>query len=314
MSPIAYIGSIRRIVLVVVLLAPAFPARSAPDEFVSLRAQACGGSCYYEIRAFADDRYELRILRVHDSGSPFEEGSLWNGAYRSLTERIARARFDRFRDRYDDGDVCDRFQTDQPETVIAVASEGRSKTVVHDHGCLDFPRRSDLVELENDLALMLDAGNRARQLDERAKATADVAAVLARAVVVELLSLDSSEGRDRHWETMCQGWCFHDWPVLGTTRLTEPGEVATVREELGRWLAAPEPEAVALCFSPRHGVRVREGEHVYDFVVCYECGELDLHVDFSDDAVQKFRAGDQGLLDALFRAHDVPYRPRRDHQ
>lgn len=61
-------------------------------------------------------------------------------------------------------------------------------------------------------------------------------------------------------------------------------------------------------------MRVRDGKHVYDFVICHECGELDLHVDFSEASVQKFHGGDQELFDALFRAHDVPYRPRRERE
>lgn len=298
----------------IAFLAAAFPVASAPEAFVSYSAQGCSGSCYHQLRAFPDDRYELRIFRLEQAEPLLEEGSLPGGTYRASLGRIERAGFDRFSDRYVD-EACATHTTDQSETVIEVLSDkGSRKKVRHDHGCLGFRRRAELVQLENDLALIFDVDNRARLLDERVKATADVSSVLERAGSVELLSLDSGEGRDRHWRTMCQGWCFYGWPVLGTTRLTAPGEIATIRDELGRWLAAPEPEAIALCFSPRHGVRVRDGEHVYDFVICYECGELDLHVDFSEDSVQKFRGGDQEILDALFRAHDVLYPPRRKHE
>jgi hypothetical protein len=33
------------------------------------------------------------------------------------------------------------------------------------------------------------------------------------------------------------------------------------------------------CFSPRHGLRVTWHDHIYDFVICYECKSMLIYVD-----------------------------------
>ena len=35
----------------------------------------------------------------------------------------------------------------------------------------------------------------------------------------------------------------------------------------------------ALCFNPRHGLRIYYKEHLYDFILCYECGGIVFYVD-----------------------------------
>src|SRR5256886_13151649 len=34
--------------------------------------------------------------------------------------------------------------------------------------------------------------------------------------------------------------------------------------------------ALPICFEPRHGIRVRKGERVTDFVICFECDQVQI--------------------------------------
>jgi hypothetical protein len=84
-----------------------------------------------------------------------------------------------------------------------------------------------------------------------------------------------------------------------------------VTNELASWLAAPEPEAVAMCFNPRHAVRVLTPKHTYDFIVCFECGHAEVYVDSSTTpAADLFRSSDQDAWDALLSSAKVKLAPR----
>ncbi|MCB1211418.1 MAG: hypothetical protein KDK97_18980 [Verrucomicrobiales bacterium] len=71
---------------------------------------------------------------------------------------------------------------------------------------------------------------------------------------------------------------FHDYPILGQTKVVVTPELKTVittLDEAGRHWGG----AVAMCFNPRHGIRVIKGGKTYDLVICYECMAADLYAD-----------------------------------
>src|SRR5437867_3890226 len=62
---------------------------------------------------------------------------------------------------------------------------------------------------------------------------------------------------------------FHGFKILGQTTLAgEPRATAeaALRAAFERWNGA-----FAACFNPRHAIRVKAGEAVFDFVICFEC-------------------------------------------
>ena len=68
---------------------------------------------------------------------------------------------------------------------------------------------------------------------------------------------------------------FHRWKVLGRTTVAD----AATRKRLNDALRAGAREnnnAVALCFNPRHGIRVRQGDSVLDLVICFECLQVEV--------------------------------------
>jgi hypothetical protein len=71
---------------------------------------------------------------------------------------------------------------------------------------------------------------------------------------------------------------FHGWEVIGRTFVREPGQrkklVASLRTGI------EENSGIgAACFRPRHGIRVTEKGKVTDFIICFECYQMQVYVD-----------------------------------
>lgn len=97
------------------------------------------------------------------------------------------------------------------------------------------------------------------------KLPADAAAALNEAPEWELFSLDPCIEEDPDDASR-----FHGWKILGSTQITD----VTTRENLLQSLEASiaaNPGMAALCFAPRHGIRVKYKEQQHDFVICFEC-------------------------------------------
>jgi len=64
--------------------------------------------------------------------------------------------------------------------------------------------------------------------------------------------------------------------VLGSQSVSNAEALRQVVNELNaaaeRW-----DGAVAMCFNPRHGIRVKSGDKNYDMLICYECSQVYLY-------------------------------------
>jgi hypothetical protein len=67
---------------------------------------------------------------------------------------------------------------------------------------------------------------------------------------------------------------LHGFKVLGHAVLD--GSAAIDAAAAFRTAVAADNDAVAACFDPRHALRVVVGEHVYDLLLCYACGQLEV--------------------------------------
>ena len=61
----------------------------------------------------------------------------------------------------------------------------------------------------------------------------------------------------------------------------------------------------AMCFEPRHGVRVSDGKATFDFVICYECRRL-LCCEGEKTVAYIGAGGTSKTLDAFLLAVHVP--------
>ena len=96
---------------------------------------------------------------------------------------------------------------------------------------------------------------------------------------------------------------LHGRKVLGQTELD--GErrataIAEFKSAVSHW-----DGMIALCFNPRHAIRVTANGHTYDFLLCYECHQLYI---YRDDKLLKElgAAGSPKVLNELLSTAKVP--------
>ena len=95
---------------------------------------------------------------------------------------------------------------------------------------------------------------------------------------------------------------FHGWEIIGRTSIRD--------EEKRKKLVAALKTGVeenqgigAACFRPRHGIRVTEPGKVTDFIICFECFQVQVIVDgLPQKAVLVTRTPEAAFNDALKQA------------
>ncbi len=128
--------------------APA-PARADSDsgDRVVLERGPCFGACpvyTLVLERGGAVRFEGRRF-VADSGVSL--GAVPAGRADSLFREIEAAGFFKFADRYAMGEPgCGRYATDLPVVVVELSLGGRTRRVVHDHGCADAPAALATIE------------------------------------------------------------------------------------------------------------------------------------------------------------------------
>jgi hypothetical protein len=132
-------------------------------------------------------------------------------------------------------------------------------------------------------------------------------AALKKAERLELFSLEPEGGRKpppKGKET------FRGWVVLGKTVVK-----GKARDELVAAFEAGVAESIgtgALCFRPRHGIRVQHGGKTFDFVICFECLQTQIY----DGKGARLRGvlhsdSPQPVFDKVLRDAGVPLAKKR---
>lgn len=96
---------------------------------------------------------------------------------------------------------------------------------------------------------------------------------------------------------------FHKVRILGRTELDGTRSAAAIAEleaAVAGWDGLR-----AACFDPRHALRVTAKGHTYDFLLCYDCHQLEVYRDNKDFA-SLGAAGSPQVLDELLSAAKVP--------
>jgi hypothetical protein len=93
----------------------------------------------------------------------------------------------------------------------------------------------------------------------------------------ELLSLNPDHEARSKGSAGSKGETFHDWPVLGKTKVTE-ADRKRVMEALERGIGENNGMAAA-CFNPRHGIRATKGGKTVELEICFECMSMTIYVD-----------------------------------
>jgi len=134
----------------------------------------------------------------------------------------------------------------------------------------------------------------------------DITQAIGNASSFVLYSLEPGENGARDSEGSCSGLCYFGWPVLGQLNVSEIS-AKSLHLDLTAWVSAPKPEALEMCFNPRHGIRMYANGHTYDFVVCFECKQAKVFKDSSEEPIANlYYNGSQRSWDKLLESGKVP--------
>jgi hypothetical protein len=160
------------------------------------------------------------------------------------------------------------------------------------------PGRSALA-----LLLLTVLGCRSNPADDKIPARARAA--LESGEPFELLSLDPlatmRESRSKQEEAK-SGERFHGWKVLGRAQVRDGHARTRLLTALKQGVGENDGKS-AMCFVPRHGIRVKHDGQVVDFVICFQCFQVQVFVEGAPAdgflvTGSPQRAFDQALRDA----------------
>ncbi len=134
----------------------------------------------------------------------------------------------------------------------------------------------------------------------------DVREAFNKATEFECYSLDPSRVLKKNDKDMY----FHNWKVLGKTTL-KGDDAKKVRAAIDKGRKNSDG-SVALCFNPRHGVRILHGKKTYDLLICYECHSAMIFE--GDQKIGEFLTapGPEKSLNKVLQAANVPLPKQRD--
>lgn len=126
----------------------------------------------------------------------------------------------------------------------------------------------------------------------------------------EQLTLFSIDGRDGpHNDVKYTEEKFHGFPVIGKVEITDAGRRQELVSALKDGMARQPELGPAACFWPRHGLRVVAKGKTVEFVICFECNQVD---EFrGDQRRRKLINGDvQPTFDKPLKDFGVPLAPK----
>jgi hypothetical protein len=100
---------------------------------------------------------------------------------------------------------------------------------------------------------------------------------------------------------------FHGYPVLGKVEIKEADKRKEIMAALKDGMARSDGK-MAKCFWPRHAVRAVEQGKTVDYVICFECYQLQVHLDGTAKTEPTLREP-QSVLNKHLKDAGVPLAP-----
>jgi hypothetical protein len=127
----------------------------------------------------------------------------------------------------------------------------------------------------------------------------DLQAILENAEQFELLSLSPERLQEKPADA------FHGWKVLGKTTVKDAEARKKLVVAFKKGVEANDGIAAA-CFNPRHGIRVTHEGKTTDFVICFECFQVQVFA--GDKQIKGFliTASPQVTFDSVLKEAKVP--------
>jgi hypothetical protein len=136
------------------------------------------------------------------------------------------------------------------------------------------------------------------------KLPARFGAILANADSVELYSIDPFVKHDRKDPA-----ALHGWKVLGKTEVDAETRQKLVAA-LKKGIEEGDPGKAAFCFIPRHALRVVRARAITDFLICFECGYVEVYSGQKTATKLLFTSTQQPAFDAAITAAKVQLAPK----
>ncbi len=118
----------------------------------------------------------------------------------------------------------------------------------------------------------------------------------------ELLSLEPLEEKT-------DGSGFHGWKILGTTPIKDSGTRAKLVSALKAGVADYDG-GVAACFIPRHGIRVAHDGKTHEFVICFQCAQVQWYIDGQRVRGFPISGSPQLVFDEILEDANIPLAER----
>lgn len=122
-------------------------------------------------------------------------------------------------------------------------------------------------------------------------------AILEQADEFELLSLTPRLLREPGKGT------FHGYKILGSTQVRDAVTRERLVTALEKGIAANEG-TIGACFNPRHGIHVKKGKEYTDFVICFECLQIEIYGTGQGRALTM--GSPQGTFNQVLKEANVP--------
>ena len=98
---------------------------------------------------------------------------------------------------------------------------------------------------------------------------------------------------------------FHGYPIRGRADITDLNERRGLVQALARGAHDAAPKLMMACFNPRHGLRIEQGSYAADFVICFECLQVQA-CGFQPTDFFLTSAPPQATFDESLRRHGLP--------
>ena len=118
---------------------------------------------------------------------------------------------------------------------------------------------------------------------------------------VVLYSLDP--GRPN--ESLPPDALFHAHNVRGHANITDAAEQRALLRALAAGTREAKPDVINACFNPRHGLRVERGSYAAEFLICFECLQVQA-CGFQPTDFFVTTAAPQKVFDDSLRGHNLP--------
>jgi hypothetical protein len=103
---------------------------------------------------------------------------------------------------------------------------------------------------------------------------------------------------------------FHGYPVLGKVEITDAAKRKEIIRALNRGLARSDG-TVAKCFWPRHAIHAVTKGRTIEYVICFQCYQLEAHADNSK-SVKPITREPQPVLDKHLERAGIPLVPKEE--